>query len=131
VKARYLLGLAAAALLVSGCKAAPRPAPVVGISTPPTASAAPVAGAHDRTAAPRTVIGNGLWHVGTEAAAGRWVSYPPTAACRWVVRNDDTPEGFVAGYDGTGWKADTAVYATVKDGQTIETALCGTWLKVG
>ena len=123
VKARYLLGLAAAALLALGCTWGDlRPAPVVGISPP---AASPV------SSAPRTTVGNGLWHVGTEAAAGRWVAYPPSDRCRWIVRTDDTPEGFVAGYDGTGWKADTAVYATVKDGQTFETALCGTWLKVG
>jgi len=123
MRARYPLGVAVL-LLALGCTwGAPRPAPVVGISTPPRASASP--------APPRTMVGNGLWHVGTEAAAGKWAAYPPSAQCRWIVRDDDTPEGFVAGYDGTGWKADTAVYATVKDGQTFETVLCGTWVRVG
>lgn len=133
--AAVLLGtvlLAGAVLLALGIVRGDEPlVPGPAVSPPPTASPSPVVSAHDRTAAPRTMIGNGLWYVGTEAAAGKWVAYPPTAACRWVVRTDDTPEGFVAGYDGTGWKDGAAVYAVVKDGQTLETALCGTWLKVG
>lgn len=80
---------------------------------------------------PPTLIGDGIWKVGTDIAPGPWTTpegWKDKAACRWFVSPADGESG-----DGLPSFSRRDEYAgpvstfNLTKGQSLTTASCGTW----